>query len=85
MLTVGALYISAATVAELSLAELIRSRGGTGPWLDDLQAKTIRRLKNSVTEGIGISDEIQVLDAAIFLVNAIFDAARKDFDGDTAG
>jgi hypothetical protein len=85
MTAMGMLWISAAKVAELSLAELIKCRGGTGPWLDDLQAKAIRGLKNSITEGVGISDEVQMFDAAIFLANAIFNTARKDFDGDAAG
>ncbi len=71
-------------VTHITLVELIECRGGVGPWLDDLQAKAIHELKNPVTEGVGMSDEVQLTDATIHMINAVFDGVRKDFDGDSS-
>src|SRR5215471_986777 len=44
-------------VTHLALVELIRCRGGIGPWFDEFQAKVIHELRNPLTEDVGMSDE----------------------------
>jgi len=70
-------------VSHLALIELIKSRGGIGPWLDDFQTKVVEELKNPKAEGVGMSDEFEYSDAMIHLANTVFDGARKDFDSES--
>ncbi len=72
-------------VTHLALVELIECRGGIGPWLDEFQTKAIHELKNPITEGVGMSDEVQLTDATIHMINAVFDGVRKDFDSKSSG
>jgi hypothetical protein len=59
-------------------------RGGLGSWLDDFEAHTIRELKQTVTEGFGMTEEIQLIDAAILVAQMTFALARARFDGNTS-
>jgi|307.fasta_scaffold291056_1 hypothetical protein len=72
-------------VTHLALVELIKSRGGIGPWFDEFQAKVIRELKNPLTEGVGMSDEVQLTDVTIHMTNVVFAGVKSDFDGECSG
>jgi hypothetical protein len=71
-------------VTHLALVELIECRRGIGPWLDELQTKAIRELKNPIMEGVGMSHEVQLTDATIQLIKVVFDGAREDFDSESS-
>jgi hypothetical protein len=71
-------------VTHLALVELIKSRGGVGPWLDEFQAKVIGELKNPITEGVGMSDEVKLTDVTIHMTNTVFDGVRQDFDSESS-
>ena len=71
-------------ISHLALIELIKSRGGIGPWLDDFQAKVVEELKNPAAWSVGMGDEIEFTDAMIRLAKTVFDGARKDFDSESS-
>jgi len=56
----------------------------TPPSFDELEAEAIRETKGTVMGGVGITDEVQILDAAISFVHAIFDDVRMEFDRNPA-
>jgi len=72
-------------VLHLALAELIKCRGGIGPWFDEFQAQVMHELKNPLTEGVGMPDEIQATEIAIRMTNAVFDGIKSDFDCESSG
>jgi len=72
-------------VTHLALVELIRCRGGIGPWFDEFQAKVIHELRNPLTEDVGMSDESQFTDVTVDMTNTVFDGAREDSINESSG
>jgi hypothetical protein len=48
-----------------------------GPWLDELRAEAIRRIKGTVGEGMHIHQEVALIRASIEAVEAVFDGYAK--------
>jgi hypothetical protein len=65
-------------VTHLALIELIKSRGGIGPWSYEFKAKVVPELKNRIGDGGGMADEIDFTEATIHLTNTVVDGVRKD-------
>jgi hypothetical protein len=75
------LFLATRKIARILLKDLVRARGGIGPWFDELQQRLVGGVKNTVVSGIPIEQEVHVVGIAVGMVEKIFDDARSEGSG----
>src|SRR5215475_7638101 len=78
--TLPVIFTGFIEILHLALVELIKCRGGVGPWFDEFQANVIREVKYPLADGVKASDEIQLTYVATHMAKLAFEGAREDFD-----
>jgi hypothetical protein len=73
---IGMAWLATRAAATILLQELVHVHGGIGPWFDELQNRTITAIKNTVTSGISMDQEAEVIGTAVQAVEEIFAGAR---------
>jgi hypothetical protein len=72
-------WVTLFVVFEMLTLELIKARGGPGPWLDELRARLIVETKNIDHWSLRIEEEPKLVGRAVRLVNGVIDGAIEKF------